>query len=744
MPSKVCCSSRRCDAHSTTGQSVKEFVIIGNGPSGISLSYLLSGNWPYYLGGCQDEMLHARLTAQPHLSLLQQDLEFLSDGLEGRSNNPVSLLFDALQRPEADLGLDLPSLLEWRQLPHKRVDHVVLGRGGPGGVWRTLDGGLLTVSLGAWMQLPNLSMESWEANHLASKLRDGKGELLSRRTSISCVAQYYTDYVEVMGLAENFRNYTVVTNVKQLSNRAGRQQRASAMRKTSCAGCSCPGCPAMAERLGLAPSGSAPADPARRRSPGGSGRWALPCPADGSAEDRLGHFAEAEHGSGRTSKGPISCPGAPPGGMEWKEDLFLLEEEEEEEELSSGCSSLTRHSESPDRGCASGDAVTTTQLCDVKTTLWEPSSARDSGDPARTSCCDDGDSGMYSISQPLDITNSTFETDLCPSWDPILNPSLCSFMYRGGLSSSSACFFMEGGCQDRLSTTPRSSMCSRLAALPEAENTLFEVSGYEIKQQTKTGEQITEPFSYLTKNVVLATGHDKPNRLNVEGEGLAFVLHSLRELERAVESGSITTNSDPVMIIGAGLSAADAILNAQGHGIPVVHVFRRAVDDPQLIFNKLPVALYPEYHRVHQMMGEGSVASTRVVRGQLVEKEHPGYRSYAQTAVMEICKGRRVRLSGPNTNEEIQVSLVVVLVGAAPDLEFLETDTQLGQVPGNPIDKNNPIDIDVYSHQAVHVPGLFAMGPLTGDNFVRFLQGGALAIAAHAQKRRTEGDSSSE
>jgi hypothetical protein len=40
-----------------------------------------------------------------------------------------------------------------------------------------------------------------------------------------------------------------------------------------------------------------------------------------------------------------------------------------------------------------------------------------------------------------------------------------------------------------------------------------------------------------------------------------------------------------------------------------------------------------------------------------------------------------------------QVSLVVVLVGAAPDLEFLETDTQLGQVPGNPIDKNNPIDI---------------------------------------------------
>ena len=30
------------------------------------------------------------------------------------------------------------------------------------------------------------------------------------------------------------------------------------------------------------------------------------------------------------------------------------------------------------------------------------------------------------------------------------------------------------------------------------------------------------------------------------------------------------------------------------------------------------------------MMAEGSVASTKVVRGQPVEKEHPGYRSYAQ------------------------------------------------------------------------------------------------------------------
>ena len=86
---------------------------------------------------------------------MEQDLEFLSDvspllfqppqisvhfssiqGLEGRSTNPVSLLLDALQKPEADLGLELPSLLEWRHVEEGKVDHVVLGRGKPGGIWQ--------------------------------------------------------------------------------------------------------------------------------------------------------------------------------------------------------------------------------------------------------------------------------------------------------------------------------------------------------------------------------------------------------------------------------------------------------------------------------------------------------------------------------------------------------------------------------------------------------------------------------
>ena len=59
-------------------------VVIGNGPSGIALSALLSGYWPYYTGQDHaDDMLSARLhTAQneaPGSSLVEQDLQFLAD-----------------------------------------------------------------------------------------------------------------------------------------------------------------------------------------------------------------------------------------------------------------------------------------------------------------------------------------------------------------------------------------------------------------------------------------------------------------------------------------------------------------------------------------------------------------------------------------------------------------------------------------------------------------------------------------
>lgn len=148
----------------------KDVVIIGNGPSGISLSYMLAGNWPYWspdqIQSHPDELLRARLNYyDSQKSLVEHDLFSLADGLEGRSTNPVSLLLDSLQHPCADLGMELPCMVEYKYHPEKEIDHLVLGRGPPGGSWHRMDPNLRTLSLAAWMSLPGLPYADWERTH---------------------------------------------------------------------------------------------------------------------------------------------------------------------------------------------------------------------------------------------------------------------------------------------------------------------------------------------------------------------------------------------------------------------------------------------------------------------------------------------------------------------------------------------------------------------------------------------------
>ena len=54
-------------------------MFLGNGPSGISLSYMLSGNLAYYEGTSSDDLLHARLSQNKDQPLVLQDLQLLSE-----------------------------------------------------------------------------------------------------------------------------------------------------------------------------------------------------------------------------------------------------------------------------------------------------------------------------------------------------------------------------------------------------------------------------------------------------------------------------------------------------------------------------------------------------------------------------------------------------------------------------------------------------------------------------------------
>jgi cation diffusion facilitator CzcD-associated flavoprotein CzcO len=124
---------------------------------------------------------------------------------------------------------------------------------------------------------------------------------------------------------------------------------------------------------------------------------------------------------------------------------------------------------------------------------------------------------------------------------------------------------------------------------------------WQVKGHIQTAGGL-EDFNYVTPNVVLAIGgYDLPNQINVSGENLPFVVKSLSTLEQLITSHQLTAKSDPVLIVGAGLSAADAIIAAHFRGIPIIHAFRRKADDPSLIFRQLPSNMYPEYHKVYSV-----------------------------------------------------------------------------------------------------------------------------------------------
>uniref|UniRef100_A0A8W8JVA1 Oxidative stress-induced growth inhibitor 2 n=1 Tax=Magallana gigas TaxID=29159 RepID=A0A8W8JVA1_MAGGI len=176
---------------SSTCSQYKEVVIVGNGPSAISLSVFLSGYRPYYKG-------------------VDQDLSFLAEGLEGRSPNPVALLLDALCRPDADLGVDNPSLLEWKFEKEHAIEPCGLRKGKAGGAWQNMDGSMQTLSFANWMELPSLSFKEWQNSHHRDESHAHNG-----RATVADVRRYYGDFVEERGLQPYFRDQYVVTSIQK-------------------------------------------------------------------------------------------------------------------------------------------------------------------------------------------------------------------------------------------------------------------------------------------------------------------------------------------------------------------------------------------------------------------------------------------------------------------------------------------------------------------------------------------------
>lgn len=248
---------------------------------------------------------------------------------------------------------------------------------------------------------------------------------------------------------------------------------------------------------------------------------------------------------------------------------------------------------------------------------------------------------------------------------------------------------------------------------------------WEIRGVRGTFAGLPELFVVHAYNVVLATGNRIPKVLGIPGENLPFVYHKMDEIDGYLgKLPDPPLAMDPCLVVGAGLSAADCVLALRNKGIPVVHAIRRNANDSKIIYNQLPGVVYPEYYKVGQMI-KGDVTTAY--------GKDAMYTAHTKTSLVEIRKDKECILQkADGTLFKQKVSNVFVLIGAMPDLSFLRGVKGLGAKPAKPIDgKENPIDINPYTYESVKEPGLFAVGPLIGDNFVRFGIGGALGIGNH-------------
>jgi hypothetical protein len=138
---------------------------------------------------------------------------------------------------------------------------------------------------------------------------------------------------------------------------------------------------------------------------------------------------------------------------------------------------------------------------------------------------------------------------------------------------------------------------------------IWEIRGYDERNQN--------PFIIHAKYVVLATGISqeitRPLGIMSEQASQSFTYTTLHDIEELIiNKNRLRNNSKPLLVIGCGLTAIDVILLCQQYSIPALHVFRRAIDDHELVFNQLPATLYPEYERIKELIKQPSTVSSPI------------------------------------------------------------------------------------------------------------------------------------
>lgn len=225
-----------------------------------------------------------------------------------------------------------------------------------------------------------------------------------------------------------------------------------------------------------------------------------------------------------------------------------------------------------------------------------------------------------------------------------------------------------------------------------------------------------EKIELYCKKLVLACGvNSSPCWLGVPGESLSFVSHTFSDICTKMMS---LPASSTVLIVGAGLTAADAINFALEKQLCVIHVYHQDASNPSLIYHKLSTTKYKRYTDLFQLM-----------KGKMT---NDFYTPFSRSSIMEFKEDTTCVISDKSkAQRSVAVDAVGILIGSEADLDFLPQDIleELSFDARKPVSaKLNPISVHPYTFECTRVPNLYAVGSLTGDTLVRFIVGGALGV----------------
>jgi len=205
--------------------------------------------------------------------------------------------------------------------------------------------------------------------------------------------------------------------------------------------------------------------------------------------------------------------------------------------------------------------------------------------------------------------------------------------------------------------------------------------GVEIKTNVAIGQE-------LTLNALLADGYDavlvavgawNDLKLNVPGEDVEGVIPGVKFLKRA-NSGEKVKVGDRVCVIGGGNTAIDSARVVSRLGVKQVSIlYRRSRAEMPAVAEEVEAALNEGIEiqflvaPTEVIVKDGRVNSIRCLRMELGEPDD---------------SGRRRPVPIPGSEFNVDADTVIVAIGQAPDLSFLDGSgveiTRDGTIPANP------------------------------------------------------------